>query len=99
MTISKSQTFNLGRNGAAWRKVRAQLLAMPGSDICQHPDCGLPIDMNAPPRHPDSWTADHIDPLSLGGDPLALSNLRPMHWKCNSRRGAVTKEQPQSRNW
>lgn len=32
---------------------------------------------------PYGWEIDHITPLSKGGDPQALSNLRPLQWKNN----------------
>lgn len=47
-------------------------------------------------------TADHVIPLSEGGDLTSLLNLRPAHRSCNSRRGAnlptVTNLQS-SRTW
>lgn len=33
--------------------------------------------------HPESFTIDHIYPLSLGGQDI-ISNLQPAHFKCNS---------------
>jgi 5-methylcytosine-specific restriction endonuclease McrA len=99
MPISKSDAFNRGRNGFEWRKVREQLKQTPGSNICQHPDCGKEIDMTLHSNHPMSWTADHIIPLSDGGNPTALSNLRPMHRSCNSKRGRASQDIIQSRAW
>ncbi|PZG47479.1 hypothetical protein C1I98_13325 [Spongiactinospora gelatinilytica] len=60
--------------------------------------------------HDGADTADHVIPLSLGGDPLAPENLRPAHGvrgcrtcgrKCNSSRGAkLTLPAPRaSRAW
>lgn len=62
-----------GRHGRPWRRIRAQVLAT--STQCWI--CG----------HPGADTVDHIIPLSLGGDPLDIANLRPAHHSCNSRRG------------
>lgn len=62
-----------GRVGRPWRRVRAEVLAQ--SDVCWL--CG----------YPGADTVDHVVPLSLGGDPLSLDNLRPAHKRCNSRRG------------
>lgn len=49
--------------------------------------CGEEIDLAL--RAPDkrSATADHVVPLARGGSD-DLSNLRPAHFACNSRRGA-----------
>jgi hypothetical protein len=48
--------------------------------------CGLPFIFGVP-RHPRSPSVDHIIPLSLGGDPFAPSNLRPVCYGCNSKGG------------
>lgn len=49
--------------------------------------CGLPIDYEAGWREPQSFTADHIIPVSLGGHMTARSNLRAAHRMCNMKRG------------
>lgn len=36
---------------------------------------------------------DHIQPLSQGGAPLDLANVRPSHPTCNRRRGTKTLEE------
>ncbi|WP_433445665.1 HNH endonuclease [Nonomuraea sp. CA-141351] len=86
-----------GRSGRPWRRVRAQVLA--ASRICWL--CG----------HDGADTVDHVIPLSLGGDPLDLANLRAAHGvrgcptcgrKCNSARGNRMTTGPaplQSRAW
>ena len=48
--------------------------------------CGRPIDFTAEWKHPMSFTADHVEPLALGGN--VRGELRPAHRSCNSRRGA-----------
>jgi len=48
--------------------------------------CGEPLDHTADPRSRWAPTADHIVPLSQGGSHV-LSNLRAVHYGCNSRRG------------
>ncbi|MFC8733580.1 HNH endonuclease [Luteimicrobium sp. NPDC057192] len=45
------------------------------------------INLAAPPRHPSGPSADHVVPRKYGGSDH-LSNLRPAHRRCNSRRGA-----------
>lgn len=72
-----------GRGGYKWRKVQAIVRA--SSDTCWR--CGHYIDQTLDHRHPLSSTVDHVIPLSLGGDPLDLANLRHAHRRCNSRRG------------
>jgi len=50
--------------------------------------CGRVIDVTLPALHPLSFTADHLMPISRGGDPHAATNLAPAHRLCNLRRGA-----------
>lgn len=38
---------------------------------------------------PGADTVDHVVPLSLGGDPVDVLNMRAAHRSCNSRRGAA----------
>ena len=73
-----------------WRRIRAYILSR--SNICAL--CGKP----------GATTVDHVVPLSLGGDPYDLRNLRPACAACNFRRGnrmGPTKPDPirTSRNW
>ncbi len=72
------------RDDPAYRKARAEL--RDHGRPCWL--CGQPIryDLRAP--HPASFTADHVVELHRGGtnDP---ENLRPAHYGCNSRRGAI----------
>lgn len=85
--------------GSAWHKARAQCLA--GADTCMI--CGRPLDFTFTGRHPLAPSADHIIPVSRGGDPYAQTNLRPAHYGCNSRRGNRTNyiatSTSTSRNW
>lgn len=67
----------------AYRRNAARLKAE-GTGICAL--CGTTIWMDAPPRSPLSWTADHIVPYSRGGT-HDIENLREAHYKCNSSRG------------
>jgi 5-methylcytosine-specific restriction endonuclease McrA len=80
-----------GRSGAAWNRVRKQVLA--NSSVCWL--CGKQIDPDAPPRSRLSASVDHVIPLSLmrNWDPeeqkraaLDPSNLRAAHFGCNSAR-------------
>jgi len=86
-----------GRKGRPWRRIREQVLG--DCPVCWL--CGLPIDRALPPNHPMSATVDHVEPLSLGGDPLDPSGLRPAHHGCNSRRGnrITTPKAVRSRAW
>lgn len=47
--------------------------------------CGHRIDYDLPWKHPQSFTADHIDPVAKGGS--MTGQLAPAHRACNSRRG------------
>lgn len=77
----------IGRSTRNWRKLAAAQKAkrLP----CFH--CGQPIDYDAPPRHPDSFSADHLKPLSLFPE-LAESpgNVVSSHLRCNQVKGAST---------
>lgn len=62
--------------------------------------CHKSINYKAPPRTPESFSVDHITPVSLGGDSMRRSNWRPSHYGCNSARGNTTRGQfPTSRRW
>lgn len=79
-----------GRTGRPWRRIRNQVLS--ASDICWL--CG----------QAGADTVDHILPISLYPE-LAhdMSNLRPAHRSCNSRKGAGNiervREPLRSRRW
>ncbi|GAA5076623.1 5-methylcytosine-specific restriction endonuclease McrA [Thermocatellispora tengchongensis] len=74
-----------GRTGRPWRRIWKRLRDSPGSEVCWL--CGEPIDKTLPATHRESWTADHVDPISLGGAPRDPRLLRPAHRHCNSSRG------------
>jgi hypothetical protein len=57
------------------------------SDATHCSICGGLLDFDAPARSKWSPSVDHVDPLALGGDPFALSNLRASHLGCNASRG------------
>lgn len=88
----------LGRNTQAYRRARARLKRN-GPHICWL--CGHEINTELDYRHPLSFTADHVDPLSTGGH--VLGELKPAHRSCNSRRGngttTSTERQPTSNAW
>lgn len=91
-----------GRTGGPWRRCVAQVRAW----VRDHGEpcwlCGHPIDLGLDSRHPHSFTVDHAIPLSLGGAPRDLGNLRPAHRFCNLSRGSATKAKPKpptSRVW
>lgn len=90
--------YNQARNNSyAWRELVKQLKALPGSRICWR--CGEAIDMELPNNHPMQWTADHVQSMANGGEPLSLANLRPAHRSCNSKRGRQIQGQRLSREW
>lgn len=56
--------------------------------------CGEPIDYTIPyyqpgtkKPHPDAYVADHDVPIDAGGA-HAISNAKPAHWRCNSKKRA-----------
>jgi 5-methylcytosine-specific restriction endonuclease McrA len=92
-------TTRVGRDDGAWKRIRKKVLA--GASVCHI--CGLRLIFDAPPRSRWSPSVDHIVPLSstLNMDPaerhrLALdeSNLRPVHYGCNSARGNTRRAKP-----
>ena len=72
------------RDSYHWQQLRKRMVA--AATVCA--ECGWPLWKDAPPRSPLSPSVDHIVPLSLGGEPFAVSNLRVLHYKCNSSLGA-----------
>ena len=59
-----------------------------------------PIDYDAPPRTPLSFTVDHKTPTSHGGAVTRRSNWAPAHFSCNSSRGNVARgDFPNTRRW
>ena len=50
------------------------------------------IDLELPRHHRMAWTADHLTPLSQGGD--IYGERRPAHRACNSSRGDGTHPTP-----
>lgn len=77
-------TRSEGRTGHGWRKLRARVKRH--HDVCWI--CGKPIDKTLDWPHPQSFTVDHKEPLSLRPD-LARNydNLAAAHFHCNSSKG------------
>lgn len=59
-------------------------------------DCDLPTG-----KHPQSFSLDHVDVVSRGGDTHRRSRLKWSHLACNSARGdgTSTKQLRTSRKW
>ncbi|RUP66722.1 HNH endonuclease [Streptomyces sp. NP10] len=85
------------RNGRPYRRLVAAVKAL--GDPCAR--CGHNIDPGLDPRHPLSFTLDHVVPLSRGGNLLDPANARSMHRRCNSARGNRVGPQPlkTTRRW
>lgn len=69
-------------NDGKYRKQRAHMLRI-SDPVCWL--CGGEIDMTLRFPHPYSAEADHVQPVSRGGD--NLGPLKPAHRICNTRRG------------
>lgn len=69
-------------NGHRRRKVLARLRTL--NDPCWI--CGLPIDPSLPAGHPEAMEADEIIPVSKGGSPTDLTNIKRAHRCCNNWR-------------
>ena len=88
-----------GRKGRPWRRARERVRRT--QDVCHI--CGEFIDKSLQWPHPQSFSVDHIEPLSLNPhlarDP---ANLAAAHLGCNSKKGNGTRRpapQPTSRAW
>lgn len=54
--------------------------------------CGQPVDFSLKYPDPMSATCDHIIPIALGGDPIALDNLQLAHAACNMKKSSKLME-------
>lgn len=79
--------YRRGRSGRPLSRIKA-LVRSEGTHVCWL--CGQGIEMSLPINHPYAWTIDHVTPLSLGGDPLDLKNIREAHRTCNSSRWSTS---------
>lgn len=75
------------RRSRAYQSIRARMRAKAKADNEPCAICGRAIDYDAPPRHPSSWTCDHIKPVDKYPE-LALdpANMQSAHFGCNSRK-------------
>ncbi len=80
------KSFGTTTIGAVWKKGRP----VSGYDekVWRYDMCGTPIKQseygNVNSEH--GWEVDHIKPVSKGGDD-DLSNLQPLQWDNNRRKG------------
>jgi HNH endonuclease len=72
-----------GRDHRATRRLAARLKRQ--GDPCWL--CGHAIDPALKSPHPQSFSMDHIIPVSMGGDPADPYNVRSAHRLCNMKRG------------
>lgn len=75
--------------GHRWRTLKSRFKAdcKGRRAVCIH--CRNPIDYEAPGQHPQSFEADHYQPVTT--HPwlaYTYANLRPSHSKCNRARQA-----------
>lgn len=97
-----SKTNPRRANGARRDRARAAVLAR--DDVCGI--CGQPVDKTLHYLDPGAPEVDEIVPVSLGGSPFELTNLRLTHLLCNRRRGnglkrsvAATERLRRSQDW
>lgn len=76
-----------GRSGTRYLKLCAKVRAR--RDPCGL--CGQPIDYNAEPCTPWSFSLDHIISLAHGGGLLDERNAQAAHFGCNSAKGGSTR--------
>lgn len=71
-----------------YRITLREMLQKRDGDGC--PDCGLTMIFNRSSLTdtPNGFASfDHVEPVSLGGNPTAAANLRLMRAKCNRKKG------------
>lgn len=68
-----------------YQKSRAELKSLVETEGVPCALCHEPINTLLPPRHPMSFTADHVEGLADSGN--VRGPLQPMHHRCNSRDG------------
>lgn len=73
----------MSRTGSAVYRRRREVLKKKLRD-CHL--CGNHIDYDLPPNHPMSFSADHVNPVSLGGN-NTTGILDAAHLRCNQSRG------------
>lgn len=82
--------------GARWERIRKIVLS-PTYLVCWL--CRKPINKGLHHTHPMSKTVDMVIPISKGGDPYDIDNLRPAHRYCNTSRGNRTVTDVKEREW
>lgn len=80
-------------NGHRRRRLRRRVLA----HYTHCALCGRWVDKTLPYTDPGAPEVDEIIPLSLGGDPLAWSNLALVHRRCNQQKGNKLNWKPPGR--
>ena len=89
-----------GRDGRPWRRLTQRVRR--NHDLCHL--CLKPIDKTLPYTDPQSFTVDHLQPISTAPHlALVYTNLAAAHRSCNSKRGnrSVTQagQDRQSQTW
>lgn len=79
---------NRGRTGRPWERMKREVWAT--ETHCWL--CGRWVDQSLPWRNPWSRSVDHVMPLAEGGNPLARTNLRLAHRRCNVVRGNLARK-------
>lgn len=79
---------SIGHNDRKYRKLRLALRTQAQNEalvcVIPGPDCPTIFDWSIDdPNHPWSFTAHHVIPRSLGGQPDDPANLAPAHRRCN----------------
>jgi 5-methylcytosine-specific restriction endonuclease McrA len=90
-----------GRKGRPWQRIRRAVIGLTLTRGTPCPRCHRALDPDGtwPDRHPLSLSVDHIVPLSIAPQRAHdMSNLRVMHYGCNSSRGDGTSERIR-RDW
>lgn len=72
-----------GRSGRPWERVKAQVYR----DETHCWLCGHKVDQSLHAQHPMARSVDHLHTLHHQGPPLARTNTRLAHRRCNTIRG------------
>ena len=88
------------RYGRSHRRYREAVARLRARRIPLCALCHRPIDYSSR-RGPDSFSLDHVRPVSLGGSLLDPANHQPAHLSCNVSRGNRPPQRPviTTRRW
>lgn len=77
------------RRSGRWKQLAASTVAAARAGNRPCAICGGLILWDASPRTRLAPAVDHVEPLSLGGNPFDVANLQVTHFGCNGGKGGL----------